>query len=149
MTWWIWIIVGFILLIGEIITPGGFYIIFFGVGALIVGVLLLTGLPVSFALQMVIFTIVSIVFLLLFNKPLRRKFAKSENSEKVDNIPGETVIAMEEIPPGGFGKVELRGAPWNAYNHTDSPLAKGQRCKVESMDGLTLNIKSVGISPAN
>jgi membrane protein implicated in regulation of membrane protease activity len=33
MEWWIWILLGLVLLLGEIVTPGGFYILFFGVGA--------------------------------------------------------------------------------------------------------------------
>jgi len=143
MTWWIWIIVGFFLLIGEIITPGGFYIIFFGIGAVIVGLMLAAGASISFALQMVIFTVLSVALLLLFNKPLRRKFAKSENSDKVDKIAGETAQALEDIETDAFGKVELRGAPWSGKNIGNAPIIKGQRCLVESMDGLTLNIKSV------
>jgi len=39
MEWWTWILFGLVLFLAEIVTPGGFYIIFFGVGAVIVGVL--------------------------------------------------------------------------------------------------------------
>jgi regulator of protease activity HflC (stomatin/prohibitin superfamily) len=35
MGWWIWIVLGLVLLLGELVTPGGFYILFFGVGAII------------------------------------------------------------------------------------------------------------------
>jgi inner membrane protein len=141
MTWWIWIILGFFLLICEIITPGGFYIVFFGIGALIVGLLLVLGIPIVFALQIVIFVILSVVLLLLFSKRLRQRFAKSDKSDKVDKIAGEFAHALEDIPQDAFGKVELRGAPWNAKNTGDAKIAKGQRCVVESMDGLTLFIK--------
>ncbi len=44
MPFWIWLILGLVLLAGELLTPGGFFIIFFGVGALAVGVLRLAGL---------------------------------------------------------------------------------------------------------
>jgi inner membrane protein len=39
MAWWIWIVLGLVLLLGEMLTPGGFYILFFGIGAIIVGIL--------------------------------------------------------------------------------------------------------------
>jgi len=39
MAWWLWLLVGLALLGIEMITPGGFFTIFFGVAALIVGVL--------------------------------------------------------------------------------------------------------------
>jgi membrane protein implicated in regulation of membrane protease activity len=37
MDWWIWVVLGLVLLIGEIVTPGGFYLLFFGIGAVVVG----------------------------------------------------------------------------------------------------------------
>ena len=39
MDWWIWILFGLLLLLVELVTPGGFYILFFGIGAVIVGIL--------------------------------------------------------------------------------------------------------------
>jgi inner membrane protein len=39
MEWWIWIVLGLVLLLGEVVTPGGFYILFFGIGAIFVGIL--------------------------------------------------------------------------------------------------------------
>jgi membrane protein implicated in regulation of membrane protease activity len=39
MDWWIWILLGLLLCVAELTTPGGFYILFFGIGAVIVGIL--------------------------------------------------------------------------------------------------------------
>lgn len=39
MAWWIWAFLGLILLGVEITTPGGFYILFFGLSALVVATL--------------------------------------------------------------------------------------------------------------
>ncbi len=47
MVWWAWVLVGFLLLLGEILTPGGFFILFFGVGALVVGALGALGIELS------------------------------------------------------------------------------------------------------
>ena len=44
MPWWSWLIVGFALLGGEMLAPGGFYLLFLGIGALIVGLLALGNL---------------------------------------------------------------------------------------------------------
>ena len=43
MEWWMWIVLGLALLMLEMATPGGFYFIFFGASALLVGVLDLVG----------------------------------------------------------------------------------------------------------
>ena len=39
MDWWLWILLGLLLFLAELTTPGGFYILFFGIGAVIVGIL--------------------------------------------------------------------------------------------------------------
>ena len=39
ITWWIWISAGVLFLLAEAITPGGFYLIFIGLSALLVGAL--------------------------------------------------------------------------------------------------------------
>jgi membrane protein implicated in regulation of membrane protease activity len=39
MAWWLWLLGGIALLGVEVLTPGGFYVMFFGVGALVVGLL--------------------------------------------------------------------------------------------------------------
>src|SRR3989304_4674160 len=44
MTWWLWVILGFALMGLELFTPVGFYFLFFGVGALVVGLLVGLGL---------------------------------------------------------------------------------------------------------
>jgi len=70
MEWWIWLLAGLLLLLAELVTPGGFYIIFFGIGAIIVGIL--TGFqaagPTWF--QFILFSIVSVLSLWLFREKL-------------------------------------------------------------------------------
>ena len=39
LLWWHWFVFGLLLMLGELATPGGFYIIFFGIGAMLVGLL--------------------------------------------------------------------------------------------------------------
>ena len=39
MEWWLWLAGGLALVVAELVTPSGFFIIFFGLGALTVGVL--------------------------------------------------------------------------------------------------------------
>ena len=44
MAWWVWIVGGVLLCLAEMATPGAFYLLFFGVAALVVGVLAWVGL---------------------------------------------------------------------------------------------------------
>jgi membrane protein implicated in regulation of membrane protease activity len=45
MPWWAWLGLGLLLTLLELLTPLGFYLIFFGVGAVMVGAL--AGLPLA------------------------------------------------------------------------------------------------------
>ncbi|HZO57572.1 MAG TPA: NfeD family protein [Bryobacteraceae bacterium] len=142
LAWWMWMIAGIALLGIEMLTPGGFFTLFFGAGAIVVGLLGLAGWQPSIPVQGLIFLAVSIASLLLFRKPLMERFQSSIPKGKVDSLVGETAIAMEEIPAGGMGKAELRGSSWSARNLGDAPIHLKQRVRVERIDGLTLDVRA-------
>lgn len=143
MTWWAWLVIGLLLLAGEILTPGGFYLIFFGVAALLVGLVKMLGFELGLAMEGLLFVVASVAGLMFFRKPLLERFRKLTPVSDVDNLTSEIASAMEEIPVQGIGKVELRGTSWNARNVSDSPIPKSTRCRVERVDGLTLEVRSL------
>ena len=140
-----WLLFGIALLAVELFTPGGFYLLFFGIGALAVGALsalLPESLALGLPLQVIIFLVVSLAGLMLFRNALVNRFRlRGFASSNVDNLSDTTGTAMEDLQPGGVGKVELRGAAWSARNTGSVPLARGQRCAVERVDGLTLWVR--------
>ncbi|MGH7854129.1 MAG: NfeD family protein [Candidatus Binatia bacterium] len=140
MEWWMWVLVGLLLLLAELVTPGGFYFIFFGIGAVVVGVLagLGAGGPVWF--QLLLFSILSLVSLWLFREKLL-KLTAATPERNVDSLIGETAVAIDEIPANGIGKVEMRGTAWNARNVGDKPLKNGERAKAERIEGLMLFVR--------
>jgi inner membrane protein len=56
----------------------------------------------------------------------------------VDSLVGESALPLETIRPGAIGRAELRGTVWSARNAHDGELARGQRARVQRVDGLTL-----------
>jgi membrane protein implicated in regulation of membrane protease activity len=142
------VILGLLLMAGEILTPGGFYILFFGFGAVAVGLLKLGGMAVSLPVEGLIFVIISVAGVAFFRKRFLQRFAEMRPELPVDQITNETATAMEELPAGGMGKVELRGTAWNAHNLGPEALAPKQRCRVERVDGLTLYVRAEGGPPA-
>jgi membrane protein implicated in regulation of membrane protease activity len=54
---------------------------------------------------------------------------------------GEVAVVLEEVPAGGVGKAELRGTSWSARSQATAPLPRGQHCRVEKVEGLTLWIR--------
>jgi membrane protein implicated in regulation of membrane protease activity len=90
-----------------------------------------------------LFSVFSAISLAFFRKPLMEKFKLSgKNAPKVDALTGETAVALEDIAPGAMGKVELRGASWSARNIGEQFVKRSERLKVDSVDGLTLCIRS-------
>jgi membrane protein implicated in regulation of membrane protease activity len=141
MTWWIWILLGLGLLAAELLTPGGFFILFFGAGAIAVGVLAALWPAAPEWLQWLAFPAVSILGVLGFRKPLRERFLALPESRQVDSMAGETAVAAGDIPPNGTGRVELRGAAWNARNLSDAPIREGQICRVEKVEDLLVFVR--------
>jgi membrane protein implicated in regulation of membrane protease activity len=134
-----WLAFGMVLLFIELTTPSGFFVLFFGLGALTVG--LLAGLNVSGPawVQWLVFTVTSLVYLLLFRKRLRGRVDTS--GAAIDTLVGELVIPRERIPPGEIRRADLRGTLWNARNDSPLDVESGQRCRVTGVDGLIVFIK--------
>ena len=143
MATWMWLILGLFLLAAELLTPGGFYVIFFGVGALVVGFLGLAGVELSPVVQWTLFPVLSLVSLALFRRPLLSffKIPTAAQSDRVDTLLGQEVTSLGDIAPGALGQVELRGSPWSARNVGESAIARGSRCVVERVHGLELAVR--------
>jgi inner membrane protein len=141
MTWWLWVVLGLVLAAIELATPGGFFVIFFGVSAVAVGALDFLGLVRPPWLQWLLFTLFAFVALRLFRQPLLARM-RMRSGDEVDSLVGEVAVPAEALAPGQHGRAELRGSMWNARNVGAAPLAAGQRSRVVAVQGLTLDLRS-------
>jgi membrane protein implicated in regulation of membrane protease activity len=143
MTWWIWVLAGLALFGLEALVPGGIIMVFFGVAALLVGVLVAVGMGGPLWFQWLLFSVVSVVSLLTLRGPiLRRMNASAEGTETIDSLLGQQALAMEDLAPGAVGKAELRGTSWTAENVGDRTLTRGQHGIVERVEGLKLFVRA-------
>lgn len=136
-------ILGLVLLACEMITPGTFFFMFLGISGLLTGLVSWIGPDLPAWVPWLLFSIFSAVSLAFFRKPLMEKFKLSgRQGHKVDSLVGENALALEDIAPGGIGKVELRGASWTARNTGEQPIQRSERPRVERVEGLTLCIRN-------
>ena len=142
MIWWYWILLGLVLAGIELATPGGFFFLFFAVSALLVGLLEITGVLETDAIQWGLFSVLSVACLALFRKPLLARMNSAEHKEAVDTLVGELALPAGTISPGEHGRAELRGALWNVRNVDTGSLGPGERCRVVAVRGLELDIRS-------
>ena len=111
MIWWLWVVTGLALLVLEMVTPGGLFALFFGVGALCVSALSAAG--VSAVWQWVTFPLLSVVLTATLRGRLQERL-RSPASARVDSLLGQEVLLLQDVPEGGEGRAELRGVPWTA-----------------------------------
>lgn len=144
LQWWHWLVFGLFLVVVELGAAGGFYVIFFGIAAILVGLLASVGTADSIGVQLILFSVLSVASLLLFRDSLVKRFQGDPQSPQIDQLVGEIAIVTEDLHPGGVGKVELRGTNWSARASTVDLLPRGTRCRVTSVDGLTLSVEPEG-----
>lgn len=140
----LWFLFGLALMLGEIVTPG-FVLVFFGVGAWIISLLLWMGVSITFTAQLFIFLIVSVLSLFAFRKYGKKyshgKVTTPENASVVDDIRGEKAIAISDILPLTGGKVEFHGTLWNA--ESDVEIKNGAMVEVIERNNLILKVKPI------
>ena len=143
--WWHWLVFGLLLVVGEVAAAGGFYIIFFGVSALIIGTLGAVGIELPLAIQLLLFSVLAVASLLLFRSRLLRWMQISPQAPAIDTLVGEVGTIRIPLPPGAVGTIELRGTSWSARNVSGATLSSGDRCRVLQVDGLTVNVGPEGV----
>ena len=109
MEWWIWLAAGLVLVVAELATPGGFVIIFFGISALVVGVIALLGGVTSSPLQFLLFSVLAVGSLAILRGRLQSRL-QTPPSSMVDSLIGDLAIPQERLSPGVVGRVEVRGS---------------------------------------
>jgi membrane protein implicated in regulation of membrane protease activity len=137
MTWWMWALLGLGLAACEMLTPGGFYFLFFGLGAVVTSGLVFAGVLATPWAEWLVFTVVSLACLI----PLRSRFvrwASVPEAARLDSLVGEEVVLLDDLVPGAVGKGELRGSTWSVRTSGSRTLGRGERSRVGRVDGLTL-----------
>lgn len=140
MTWWIWIALGALLFIMEVFLAADFWLVFFGLAALVVGGAGYFGVELSGPVQWIVFTVLAVIGVFGLRGPIRRKLSPGGSAVGSDLV-GTPATARGAMAPGERGQVDLRGTIWEARNDADSSVTAGQRCIVTGTEGVVLVIR--------
>jgi inner membrane protein len=140
MDWWIWTLIGFFFLALEFVTTT-MHSAFFATGAFLVALLVAFHVAGPLWAQILVFTVFSLITLLIIRPVVVQKLKLSQ-TKIVDTLVGEQAIVMQDLPPSEVGRAEMRGSTWNARNVGDTTLARGQRARVEKVEGLVLHVRA-------
>ncbi len=148
--WILWAVLGVILVIAEVFTPG-FVLLWFGVGALAAALASLLGL--GFAGQFVVFIALSVMLTALSRTIFVNYFTARDEPDGMKvgaaKLPGQvgTVVTSSQ---GALdeGAVKVFGSIWTAYPaEGEPPLEAGDRVVVERLQGASIYVRRAGALP--
>ena len=120
----VWIVSGAAMILAEFLFSG-FIVVFFGLGAVIAGIAIAFGVPGSGGIPFIIFSVSSIVLLVVARNHMKTWFQGDLVGEKNADIDTgiigdsvEIVSGFDESSPG-YGIVRYRGSNWNARSEKE------------------------------
>ena len=141
--WWHWIVGGIALTLAELAVPA-FYIIWFGLGALLVGLLLLFAPALSLTAQVGLWIVASLAMVALWFRVFRASFQKTRSGTADGEGIGEIGLTVGAIAPFAKGKVRFQRPLLGAEEWTclaDQEIAAGERVRVTAVEGSFLKVE--------
>ncbi len=137
--WLIWMILAAMFIVGEIFTAG-FFIMWFGIGAVAAGLGALLGLGMGW--QLAIFVFVSL-FLVLISRKFANKITKAQPAGiGADRFIGKKAVVVEEINNDkGKGRVRMDREEWRAESESGDIIPVDSRVETVQIVGTHLIVK--------
>jgi membrane protein implicated in regulation of membrane protease activity len=137
--WWIWMVLAALFVVGEIFTAA-FFLLWFGVGAAVAGVLALLG--VGLWLQLVVFIVVSFALFAASRKLADRFTKKQPPGIGADRFIGQSCVVLDEIHNArNTGRVRMDREEWRADSESGEIIPSGTRVVVVGIEGTHLVVK--------
>lgn len=140
LLYWHWLVLGMLLVAGEIFIPS-FTILWFGLGAFLVGLLLLVA-NLSFAWQILLWTVFSVAFTVLWFKYFKPKMVDRTTAGTTrDAAIGESGQVIKVPTEHSRGKVRFTTAvlgddEWDFI--CEAEVSLGDRVFIKEISGNTL-----------
>ena len=134
--WLIWALAAVVLAVGEIVTPGLFFLGPVALAAVVAGVAAAVGLGV--VVQLLLFIAGSIASLLLL-RPVARRHLHMPPALRTGTaaLEGSKAVVLQRVDANG-GRVRIGGEEWSARAYMDDQvLEPGARVEVVKIEGAT------------
>lgn len=145
MEWWHWVVAGVALVLAELALPA-FFIIWFGIGALLVGGVLFIAPGLSLTAQIALWTVASVAMAALWFRVFRPGRQTTLSGTANGDAIGEIGLLVGAVAPFERGRVRfqrpLLGADeWVCMAESEIPA--GTRVKVVAIEGSFLKVAKV------
>jgi membrane protein implicated in regulation of membrane protease activity len=142
LEWWHWAIGGIILVLLEMAIPA-FFVIWFGLGALLVAALLFVAAGLSLTTQLAVWTGASIAMTALWFRVFKTSQHKTRSGTASGDAIGEVGLLVGAIGPFERGRVRFQKPVLGAEEWVclaESAIAAGERVKVIAIEGSFLKV---------
>jgi membrane protein implicated in regulation of membrane protease activity len=136
VSWWVWVIIAVALAVGEIVTPGLFFL---GPVALAAGAAAVAGLLGAGTIGSLIVFIAGSLLSLAFLRPIARRHVRMPALSRTgtDALIGRKAVVTRQVDAHG-GRVRIGGEEWSARTYLDDQvLAEGTSVDVIQIEGAT------------
>lgn len=138
--WW-WVAAALALGIIEVLTFS-FFLIWPGLAAAIVAVVMWIVPDLSGTMQILVFAILSVVFTLLGRQYVLNRTPTSETpglNQRSAQLIGRNAVVIDGFASGGLGNVEVDGMRWRArMSEGATRPGSGQTLEIVGSEGMTL-----------
>lgn len=143
--WWHWAVAGIALILAELAVPA-FVLIWFGLGGLLVALILALHADIALTAQLAIWLIASVVMVALWFRVFKPGQHKTRIGSADAEVIGEVGLLSRPVAPFEKGEVRfqkpLLGTDvWPCI--ADETIEAGQRVKVLAVEGSFLKIGKV------
>jgi membrane protein implicated in regulation of membrane protease activity len=139
--WLIWFIIGVVFIVLEMLTAG-FFIFWFGIGALVAA--LLAYLKVNIVWQWTAFIVISGGLLALSRRFAEKVSGKQQPGIGADRMLGKEGIVIEEIDSArGRGSVKVAKEEWRAQAKGGEIIPAGAKIVVREVEGTYLVVEAI------
>lgn len=141
--WLIWVLAGCLLIVSELLIPGG-VVVFLGIAGLMVGGAIKLGYLNSFS-SIIFAFFFSSLFLLIFVRAFFMKYFAGDttihNVDEQKDAQGSIVEVVEDILPYKEGRVNFRGTAWQA--RSEEEIVIGSKAIIIRIEGNIIIVKSI------
>jgi membrane protein implicated in regulation of membrane protease activity len=132
---WVWLVATAVFAIGEMATPGSFFLAPFALGALVASLLAFAG--VSVGVEWIVFLLVSVATLAAL-RPVAHRLDRNALDHGVGarRLVGSRATVLQDIPGAAeLGLVRVDREEWRAQSTDGTPISAGTVVRVAEVQG--------------
>jgi len=140
--WWYWAVGGLLLIMLELVIPS-FFVIWFGLGALLVGGVLLVAGELSLTVQLLIWALASLAMVVVWFRVFRPSRHRTLIGTAAGEVIGEVGLLVGQVEPFQRGKVRFQRPILGAEEWAcvaDQTISAGERVRLVSVEGSYLKV---------